>query len=259
MCCRPRAELLRPLRPQLLSRRLAFLGAKSYLGSLMKPRSSDAKSELLSHLAAHGPYEDEKGFAGGALSRALGYTAPTQTNSLLRELEEVKWVKRKMNGRRTYSIALTPLGLKNAPKTTALAKPAVPAPVALVAPEPSSPPPEQPSPALAWDMTQFAGFLKDVADKLTAQPVPAQPPSSVRLGEALSEVSKLSRDLTRVRTQYERLQEDHQAVVRERDGLRQRLRAAEDNNEKLANALPATPDRSGRATRRLMQEVPAGR
>lgn len=112
---------------------------------------------------------------------------------------------------------------------------------------------------LAWSL------LRTVSEILQSTAGSSVPDLQQRLAlateyvdHAKHEITSLERQLTEQRRE---LSDDLRAMKSERDGLRQRLRRAEDNNSVLMGQLQKrqSAPRDGKALAKLMREVPAAR
>jgi len=187
------------------------------------PRDQGVRGRIVEYLSEHGPIADSGGKATSALKQAIGYEGTDAGfTQVVAAMSKAGLIDRQIKGKRTYRISK---GTKGASTAGANAN----------------------GDAGAMDYDELAAAL--LARVTQAASAPAAGADSTawarrRLEQLEARNTTLQRDVARANAETE-------AVMAERDALRDQLEAAQHNLELLTDRLKEPPRHQGRAADRL--------
>ena len=191
-------------------------------------KHGEAEAHILAALAA-GPIRDGSGRATIALAERVGLS-PAWVNPNLRKLADAGQVVREVRGRRTFMLCLP--GMESAPSQPPPPQPEPAEPEASAhdgagAPQTESPADgaREPTGETPIDYGELALALLSRVAKIVGAPDEAKE----RLAETLVDNERWRQKVRGLEIQVEEVERSRRAVVRERDGLRLRVKTLEDN------------------------------
>lgn len=210
-------------------------------------RDTRLRREIIEVLRrAGGRIEDSSGHCTPLLAQSLGYVGSiTALSGVLRKMELLGLIERRINGKRTLAIALP--GFLDKPLEPPVPEPDVD-PVADVEPDPVEAPVD---PSIPGDPERVAAALLGQVMAKLAEP---------GVEDLKSRLACVLEENTRLRRRLGELNDELAAVKNERNQLRRDKKLAQDNLKiALETGSRAVRAETTKAIARFMEEVPSGR